>query len=41
VVLGLALKMAIDRWPWKEKKEMRGMTELDSSGSWAVVRLTL
>lgn len=25
VVLGLALEMAIDRWPWKEKKHMRGM----------------
>jgi hypothetical protein len=38
VVLGLALKMAIDRWPWKEKKDMRGMTEQNYSGSWAVVR---
>ena len=25
LVLGLALEMAIDRWPWKEKKTMRGM----------------
>lgn len=25
VVLGLALEMAMDRWPWKEGKEMRGM----------------
>ena len=25
VVLGLALEMAIDRWPWKEKKNLRGM----------------
>lgn len=25
VVLGLALEIAIDRWPWKEKKHMRGM----------------
>jgi hypothetical protein len=25
VVLGLALEMAIDRWPWKEKKHDRGM----------------
>lgn len=24
VVLGLALEMAIDRWPWKEKKHLRG-----------------
>jgi hypothetical protein len=23
IVFGLALKMAIDRWPWNEKKEMR------------------
>lgn len=25
VVLGLALEMAIDRWPWKQKKHERGM----------------
>lgn len=25
IVLGLALEMSIDRWPWKEKKHLRGM----------------
>ena len=25
VVLGLALKMAVERWPWREKKQTRGM----------------
>lgn len=33
VVLGLALEMSIDRWPWREKKHARGMIPPVPQGS--------
>ena len=33
VVFGLALKMAIERWPWREKKDLRGMIMTMNEGN--------